>query len=684
MKNLHLLVILYICVGMMNPSSAFSSPRYSITITGFTDTEHTRDDGYRFSADVYQMYNDSSLNQAGQVIGTAQRFNGGATSLGQSAWLYSGGTTTNIGLTDTEHTRDDGYRYSSYIPGYNLNQAGQVIGTAQRFNGGATSLGQSAWLYSGGTTTNIGLTDTEHTRDDGYRYSTDYLLNQAGQVLGYSQRYNGGATSLGQSAWLYSGGTTTNIGLTDTEHTRNDGIRDSQGSWLNEAGQVIGTSKRYNGGATSLGQSAWLYSGGTTTNIGLTDTEHTRNDGYRSSDFQNLNQAGQVLGSSQRYNGDATPLGRSVWLYSGGTTTNIGLTDTEHTRDDGYREIFGYRLNEAGQVLGSSQRFNGGATSLGQSAWLYSGGTTTNIGLTDTEHTRNDGYRFSSAHSYLNEAGQVIGTAQRFNGGATSLGQSAWLYSGGTTTNIGLTDTEHTRDDGYRSSDFQNLNQAGQVLGSSQRYNGGATSLGQSAWLYSGGTTTNIGLTDTEHTRNDGYRFSMGISAGKGLNEAGQVAGYAERFNGGATSLGISAWLYDSAIDQTYGLDLSIRSDGYAYSFPTYLGEDGLMLGLYNLYGEDDTFLGTRAFSFTLSDGLFDLGSLINGGLDASGWSSLADALRSNTAGQIAGHGLLSDMTNGQMSYVLNPQAVPISPTAWLFCSGLLGLIGIARRKKAA
>jgi hypothetical protein len=42
----------------------------------------------------------------------------------------------------------------------------------------------------------------------------------------------------------------------------------------------------------------------------------------------------------------------------------------------------------------------------------------------------------------------------------------------------------------------------------------------------------------------------------------------------------------------------------------------------------------------------------------------------------------------GDKSYALNglgflmPAAVPIPPSVWLFGSGLLGLIGIARRKK--
>ena len=30
-------------------------------------------------------------------------------------------------------------------------------------------------------------------------------MNEAGQVIGFSQRYNGGSTSMGGSTWLYDG-----------------------------------------------------------------------------------------------------------------------------------------------------------------------------------------------------------------------------------------------------------------------------------------------------------------------------------------------------------------------------------------------------------------------------------------------------------------------------------------------
>ena len=70
------------------------------------------------------------------------------------------------------------------------------------------------------------------------------------------------------------------------------------------------------------------------------------------------------------------------------------------------------------------------------------------------------------------------------------------------------------------------------------------------------------------------------------LNDAGQVTGIALRYDG-ATEVGQTAWFYDDDLDQTFGMDFSVRaSDGFAFSDTTYLGEDGLMLGYYTLFDD--------------------------------------------------------------------------------------------------
>ncbi len=625
---------------------------------GLTGAEHTRDDNYRYSVA-------DDLNEVGQVRGYSLRYNGDSANLGRSVWVYDGANTIDIGLAGAEHTRNDGYKDSVAD---DLNQVGQVRGSSQRFNGGNASLGQSAWLYDRATTVDIGLVDGEHTRDDGYKVSFTDELNEAGRVLGHSFRYNGGNTILGFSTWLYDGSATVKIGLIGSEHTRNDGYKNSLADELNEAGYVRGVSTRYNGGGTNLGQSVWLYNGAATIDIGLTGSEYTRSNGFKRSRADEMNAAGQVRGYSERYNG-GTLSGYSAWLYNGATTLNIGLTDSEHTQSTGFRNSSTIKLNEAGQVAGHSIRYNGSNDYLGQSAWLYNGATTFKIGLTDSEHTTSNGVKFSEAEQ-LNEAGKVRGSSDRYDAAGVNIGQSAWLYDGTTTVKIGLNDAEHTGSGGYKSSRSKELNETEQVIGTSERYNGGFNYRGSSAWLYNGATTVKIGLTGSEQTRNDGYLFNSADE----LNKAGQVRGYAERYNGSGTLAGRDAWFYDPTLDQTFPLQLSTRSDGYAYSSATYLGDDGLTLGIYNLFDALDNNLGFHAFYFTVADGLYDLGSVVDGGLTANGWDYLANTIHVNGLGQILGRGKLASQASGGIPFLLTT-TVPEPSTLALAALATVGLI---------
>ncbi|MEX2167780.1 MAG: hypothetical protein WD851_00595 [Pirellulales bacterium] len=623
-------------------------PVYQIVPLGLAGAEHTRNDGYKYSFA-------RELNEAGQVSGDSERYNGGSAILGTSAWFYDGTTTTEIGLMGSEHTRNDGYRINS---AGELNDAGLVAGFSKRYKGGSDS-GSSAWLYDGAATIDIGLVGSEHTRNDGYKSSAVELhgLTETGQVVGYSGRYNGGSTNLGRTVWFYDGATTNSIGLTGREHTRNDGYKSGSVRTPTEEGIVLGHSFRYNGGSTDLGQSAWLYNGAATVRLGLVGFEHTRNNGFKHSSGVALNEMGHVSGNSNRYNGNNTQQGTSAWLYDGSTTINVGLVGSEHTSSSGYKDSRAGALNQAGDVIGYSDRYNNGSTPLGASAWFYDGTTTINIGLTGGEYTRHDDYKFSRAER-LNEAGEVIGYSSRYNGSSAYLGRTAWLYDGATTINIGLMDSEHARTDGYKYSVAQQLNAAGQAGGHSDRFHGSSTYFGRTAWLYDGATTIAIGLKGSEHTRNDGYKNSATL----GLNEAGQVHGYSQRFNGDSVDSGRDAWFYDPMLDQTLSLQLSTRSDGYAFSEVGYLGEDGLTLGLYTLFDSFDNNLGYRAFYFTPADGLHDLGSLVGGGLSPAGWDWLASAIRAsglsirtNDKGQILGQGKLISQSDGQMVYLLTP-----------------------------
>jgi hypothetical protein len=168
------------------------------------------------------------------------------------------------------------------------------------------------------------------------------------------------------------------------------------------------------------------------------------------------------------------------------------------------------------------------------------------------------------------------------------------------------------------------------------------------------------------------------------LNNAGQAAGYSERYSG-ATALGQDAWFYDDETNQTISLIGSVRlSDGYAFSSVSYLGEDGLALGYYSLFDQTtNAGLGQRAFYFTQGEGFSDLGLLV-ADMNADGWASLSNAIRANGIGNIIGTGKTSPNPLGQTAYILTPAAVPVPASAWLLGSGLISLAGVTRKRKAA
>jgi hypothetical protein len=550
-----------------------------------------------------------------------------------------------LGFTDSEYTRSDGRRDSDV---YAANASGQVIGWSERYNG-EDDEGQSAWFYGHGALARMGLTDADHTRSDGQQVSVATLLNAAGQCIGSSNSYNGSAPT-GQSAWLYDHGATIRLGYFGAGYTGSGDVQYSHAQCLNDSGQVAGISYTYDGSA-NLGAAAWLYDHGTTTRIGFTDADYTGSTGYQYSSPSDINAAGQVVGLSVRFTGG----GNSAWLYDHGTTTRLGLIDAAYPNNDSSEAT---RINAAGQVVGNTEYAISGSAYYGAAAWLYDRGTTTRLGLTDAEHTRDDGYKSSQA-TQLNEAGNVVGFSYRYGSGSNDIkGVSAWLYKDGVTARLGLIDSEHTRSDGYQTSQLtsgsgQTLNRAGQVIGYSARY-ADMADAGRSAWVYANGVTTRLGLVDAAHTRTDGYAYSEA----KSINEEGQVIGVSSRF-GSIGNLGQSGWFFDDVLNQTFTLEFSTRPGGYSYTNPLYLADDGSVLGSYELFNASGSDLGARAFLWSVSDGFSDLGVLVDGGLTVNGWKSLYTASLINGQGEIVGRGNPLSYPGGNVAFLMTPAPEP-------------------------
>jgi probable HAF family extracellular repeat protein len=259
-----------------------------------------------------------------------------------SAFLYSGGTTTNLGslggtsvlvrlisasgvVTGSSSTAGNAtsqvYIYSggtmtaiTHGVGANataINASGQVTGSFTQTLGAS----QRAFIYSGGVTTVIGT-----------GLSIGSAINASGQVTGFD----------GSTAFVYSGGVRTDLGAF--------GGLNSTGVAINDAGQVMGNFAP----TTNFVNHAFVYSGGVMTDLGTL--------GGTASTGQAMNAYGAVTGSSTTAGGAS-----HAFVAVGGGMTDLGTL--------GGATSFGYAINARGEVLGTA------LTSAGvNDPFLYTGG----------------------------------------------------------------------------------------------------------------------------------------------------------------------------------------------------------------------------------------------------------------------------------------------------------------------
>jgi len=99
------------------------------------------------------------------------------------------------------------------------------------------------------------------------------------------------------------------------------------------------------------------------------------------------------------------------------------------------------------------------------------------------------------------------------------------------------------------------------------------------------------------------------------------------------------------------------------------------------VFGTDDSG-NIDTWGMSISESRGDFGNYRVGFITACFPTVCSDEWRESTFPPFGGFELVSLATNTQQPG--NWEVVPIPPAAWLFGSGLLGLVGIARRKKAA
>jgi hypothetical protein len=376
----------------------------------------------------------------------------------------------------------------------------------------------------------LGLYDGAHTGTgaiDGLVTGTVSFSTTTGFVLGTASAYGFGVSPYPQSVWLadLNGGAVNRVGFTSAEHTRNDGFQTSAATFLDKSGWAAGTSARYNGGATALGQNVWLAHAatGTSVAVGLTGAGYVRADGMQSN-TPFVMQDRYLLGVANRYSG-STGLGNAVWaapFSAPGTTFRIGLFDAEHTRNTGAQTTLTlWGAPGLDYAAGTTARYNGGTTQLGQSAWVASTltGVTTRVGFFDAAYTFSGGQQSTSLVAA--GAGGWIGiSASNLTPGGfgmingTERRTSAWYYSNstGVTRELGFTGPDYLLDGGGRLSEVFAVSDLGYVAGLSRRNNAGLHGVDEH-WVVNLANDSYQfpGLHDAEHREGDADLTQFGV-----------------------------------------------------------------------------------------------------------------------------------------------------------------------------
>ncbi len=293
-----------------------------------------------------------AMNDNGQVVGM------GDTGGQDHAFLYSGGSETDLGTLGGTFSQAQGINNSGVIVGYSSPDATSSY----------------AFRDSNNTMANIGALP-------GQIGSVAFAINNSGQIVGYSGPSNN------PEAFLYNNGTMTGLGAL--------GGTTSAAYAINGIGHIAG------GAATALNAPyhAFLYSNGTMTDIG---TLH----GWNTSVGYGINSSDEIVGFSQDY-----PSGLNhAFLYSNGTMTDLGSFGL------GYSDAYG--INDNGWIVGRADTTS--SFSNNSRAFLDISGTM--YDLNNLLDTSGAGWTLLTAEA-INSSGQIVGT------GYVPAGEHAFLLT---------------------------------------------------------------------------------------------------------------------------------------------------------------------------------------------------------------------------------------------------------------
>jgi hypothetical protein len=351
------------------------------------------------------------VNNRGEAVGKASKYLTG-TSKGYRAVRWDGSGTAAVELGDLG-TNVNGVT-GTYA--FAINNAGMAVGHASKYAvGSTTSSGLSAvrWDSSGTSATELGNLGTSSS---GYMQAEAFAINDAGTAVGYSQIYGGNSGGSRAVRWNASGTVATELGNLGTDM----GYTNAQAYAINNPGTAVGWANQYGFlGAVSRCAVRWSASGTTATKLGDLGADSS---GATLAEACAINDAGTAIGYSEKYIGGIDKGPRAVrWSASGTASTELGTLGT----NGGSASAYAYAINDSGDAVGYSKKYDGSGGDKGQRAVRWDAGS---IAATELADIGTDSNGVSSAQAYaVNSTGAAVGTADKYVGGA-KVGSHAVIW----------------------------------------------------------------------------------------------------------------------------------------------------------------------------------------------------------------------------------------------------------------
>jgi len=299
----------------------------------------------------------NTLNSVGAVVGMSTKYVGDVSKNSRAVrWDASGTTATELGGLGTNSSG------ATNGVATGINTAGTTVGYAIKYDGGAAR-GYRPVRWDAGSTTAVEL-EIMGTYTNGGSTGYAYTINDAGTITGCVNKYVSGVSQGMRPVRWSASGAVTELGVLGTDSY---GSGYGQGLVINAAGDVAGYVQKYVGGNFKGNRAVrWDATGTVATELAIMGTDA---NGVSESGAASLNDAGTAVGYARKYVNGVNMGDRPVrWAAGGSAVTELGILGTNI---NGVTAGCAYATNAVGVTIGLVAKYDAGGTLLGNRAMMW-------------------------------------------------------------------------------------------------------------------------------------------------------------------------------------------------------------------------------------------------------------------------------------------------------------------------